>query len=108
MKAAVRTGASARRPSFKKPAIAAALACPFNEAGVVAVPQFVLVRPVGTIGDIKLVVRAHRIDDHHWIAEATWGSDTRHLPFDGRYPSRVGGCQKTRFSGGGRLQGHQK
>ncbi len=61
---------------------------PFNEAGVVEVPQFVLVRPVGTIGDIKLTVRAHRIRAHQWIAEATWGSDTGHLPFDGRYPSR--------------------
>lgn len=88
MKAAVRIGASARRPSFKKSPIALALACPFNEAGVVEAPQFVLIRPVGTSGDIKLTVRAHRIGAHQWIAEATWGSDTGHLPFDGRYPSR--------------------
>jgi DNA (cytosine-5)-methyltransferase 1 len=88
MKAAVRTGASARRSSVKKSPLALAIACPFNEAGVVVVPQFVLVRPAGAVGDIKLVVRAHRVDEHHWIAEATWGSDTGHLPFDGRYPSR--------------------
>ena len=88
MKASVRIGASARRPLFKKTPIASAVASPFNTDGVVEVPQFVLVRPVATRGDIKLTVRAHRIGANQWIAEATWSSDTEHLPFDGRYLSR--------------------
>lgn len=88
MKAAVRIGASARRPSFKKTPIASAVASPFNADGVVEAPQFVLARPVGAKGDIKLTVRAHCLGEHQWIAEATWGSDAGHLPFDGRYPNR--------------------
>lgn len=88
MNASVRIGASARRPSFKKTPIASAVASPFNADGVVETSQFVLVRPVGAKGDIQLTVRAHRIGEHQWIAEATWGSDAGHLPFDGRYPNR--------------------
>ena len=88
MKASVRLGANARRPSFKKTPVAPTVACPFNLDGVVEVPQFVLVRPACIKGDIKLTVRAHRIGEHHWVAEAIWGSDTEHLPFDGRYPNR--------------------
>ena len=66
--------------------VATPAAVHFNARGVVENPQFVMVRPTGTKGEIVITVRAHCIGQGQWIAAATWGSQSCHLPFDGTFP----------------------
>jgi DNA (cytosine-5)-methyltransferase 1 len=77
-----------RHCQFKKSTLATAVSAPvhFNAHGVVENPQFVMVRPAGTKGEIIITVRAHCIGQGQWIAAATWESQSGHLPFDGIYP----------------------
>ena len=75
---------------FKKSPIAAAIAAasPFNARGVVESPDFVLARPGSAKGDITVTVRAHCLGKGRWIAATEWGSQSKHLPFDGTFPNR--------------------
>ena len=70
--------------------ITAALAAssPFNARGVVETPEFVLTRPNVGKGEIVITIRAHRVGDGLWTAATEWGSQTKHLPFDGKFPNR--------------------
>ena len=84
--------ARAQQPPLKKSPAAAALAAtsPFNARGVVETPEFVLSRPAVSKGEIAITVRAHRVGKGLWTAAAEWGSQTKHLPFDGKFPNRWG------------------
>jgi DNA (cytosine-5)-methyltransferase 1 len=81
---------AARRSILKKTAVASTIPAysHFNAAGVVEVPDFVLTRPQVAKNEIAITVRAHRIGECQWIADATWGSLFGHLPFDGKYPNQ--------------------
>ena len=89
---------SRKKCSFKKSQISQAIPKPslYNAHGVVENPDFVMVRPTGTKGEITLTVRAHCIGKGQWVAAATWGSLSGHLPFDGRYPSKWSQVFKSR------------
>ena len=67
---------SRKKCSFKKSQISQAIPKPslYNAHGVVENPDFVMVRPAGTKGEISLTVRAHCIGKGQWVAAATWGS----------------------------------
>ncbi|HYW57456.1 MAG TPA: DNA cytosine methyltransferase [Polaromonas sp.] len=99
MKVESLSGGCNRRSFFKKSHVAAAVAAaasPFNARGVVEVPQFVLVRPGVSTGGITITVRAHCLGQGRWIAAAEWGSQSKHLPFDGTFPSRWTAVFKSR------------
>ena len=89
---------SRKKCSFKKSQISQAIPKPslYNAHGVVENPDFVMVRPAGTKGEISLTVRAHCIGKGQWVAAVTWGSLSGHLPFDGRYPSKWSEVFKSR------------
>ena len=89
---------SRKNCNFKKSQIFQAIPKPslYNAHGVVENPDFVMVRPTGTKGEITLTVRAHCIGKGQWVAAATWGSLSGHLPFDGRYPSKWSQVFKSR------------
>ena len=57
----------------------------FNARGTVDAPVFTLARPKAGDG-ISLSVRAHCLANQQWIAEAEWGSQSGHLPYDGDFP----------------------
>ena len=57
-----------------------------NTRGIYETPDFVLSRPVKGRGHIEFTVRANRVEDGQWVAEATWHSISQHLPGDGWYP----------------------
>ena len=84
--------------TLKKSIIASALPGPshFNARNVVENPQFVIARPSGTKGQIDITVRAHCIGQGQWIAAATWGSLSGHLPFDGTFPHKGSKVFKSR------------
>jgi len=79
---------TAQRSIFTKSIAASAIPAHFNAAGVVDAPDCVLARPQVAKNEIAITVRAHRIGECQWIAEATWGSLFGHLPFDGKYPNQ--------------------
>ena len=81
---------SRKNCSFKKSQISKAIPKPllYNAHGVVENPDFVMVRPAGTKGEISITVRAHCVGKGRWIAATEWGSLSQHLPFDGTFPNR--------------------
>lgn len=87
-----------RRLPPKKSSISAALAAvsPFNARGVVETPEFILTRPGIGKGEISITVRAHRVGKELWTAATEWGSQTKHLPFDGKFPNRWAATFPTR------------
>lgn len=88
MKAHTAPRGKTSRFCHKKSLLAAAVSAAslFNARGVVDNPVFVMARPVGTKCEITITVRAHCIGKNQWIAAATWGSLSGHLPFDGTHP----------------------
>lgn len=64
---------------------------PANRRGVYETPDFELSRPHKAAGQIEFTVRANRVEGGQWIAEATWHSQSQHLPGDGLYPHLLSG-----------------
>lgn len=62
-----------------------------NGRGIYETPDFELSRPTKATGQIEFTVRANRVEAGQWIAEATWHSQSAHLPGDGQYPHRLSG-----------------
>jgi hypothetical protein len=62
-----------------------------NSRGIYETPDFVLARPRKAGGQIEFTVRANRVEAGQWIAEATWHSQSQHLPGDGMYPHWLSG-----------------
>lgn len=62
-----------------------------NDRGVYETPDFVMSRPAKAAGQIEFTVRANRVGSGQWIAEATWHSQSAHLPGDGQYPHLLSG-----------------
>ena len=62
-----------------------------NGRGVYEAPDFELSRPHKAAGQIEFTVRANRVEAGQWIAEATWHSQSQHLPGDGVYPHWLSG-----------------
>lgn len=62
-----------------------------NGRGIYETPDFVLSRPTKATGQIEFTVRANRVEAGQWIAEATWHSQSAHLPGDGQYPHLLSG-----------------
>ena len=88
----------AQRSPLKKSSTNAALAAtsPFNARGVVETPEFVLTRPGVSKGEIAITIRAHCVGKRLWTAATEWGSQTKHLPFDGKFPNRWAATFPTR------------
>lgn len=60
-----------------------------NARDIYETPDFTLTRPHKAGGQIEFTVRANRVEAGQWIAEATWHSQSAHLPGDGQYPHRL-------------------
>jgi hypothetical protein len=63
---------------------------------MVETPECVVTRPHVSKGEIAITVRAHRVEKGLWTAATEWGSQTKHLPFDGNFPNRWAATFPTR------------
>lgn len=62
-----------------------------NGRGIYENPDFEFSRPTKGTGLIEFTVRASRVEAGQWVAEATWHSQSQHLPGDGQYPHLLSG-----------------